>query len=164
MIERRSVSAGVTWRDGKRSSVESASIFGHAAVFDRETTIDMGIFAFREKILRGAFAKNIRQDDVRALFNHDPNYVLGRNRNGTLVLAEDSVGLRYEAKPPKTQAAEDVRQLLIGGYVTGSSFAFSDTDDVWDDSELTKGKLPLRRRPAPDGRFGSLASYSTFRP
>ena len=143
MIEHRAVTASVVWRDGK-GSAESASIFGHAAVFNKETTIDLSVFAFRERIAPGAFTKNIRQDDVRALFNHDPNYVLGRNRNNTLTLAEDSIGLRYEARPPKTTAAQDVRQLLIGGYVTGSSFAFSDPEDEWDESEMKKGKLPLR--------------------
>jgi HK97 family phage prohead protease len=110
MTEHRSVSTSVTWRDGK-TSADGASIFGHAAVFNRETTIDMGVFAFREKYT-GSFRRALRQDDIRALFNHDPSVVLGRNRNNTLLLAEDSIGLRYEASPPKTQAAEDVRQLL----------------------------------------------------
>jgi hypothetical protein len=73
-----------------------------------------------------------------------------------LKLAEDSIGLRYEATPPKTTAAEDVRQLLIGGYVTGSSFAFSDPDDTWDESEMKTGKLPLRTIRA----FGRLIDVS----
>jgi hypothetical protein len=37
-----------------------------------------------------------------------------------------------------------VRQLLLGGYVTGSSFAFNDPTDDWDESGLKYGKLPLR--------------------
>jgi HK97 family phage prohead protease len=106
----------------------------------------VGIFAFRERIAKGAFSNAIKSDDVRALFNHDPNYLLGRSGNKTLWLTADNIGLRYEATPPKTQSAADVRELIRTGYVSGSSFAFTvgPDDDTWDDSELSKGKLPLR--------------------
>ncbi|HEY1307713.1 MAG TPA: HK97 family phage prohead protease [Vicinamibacterales bacterium] len=129
-----------------RESAKTASLFGHAAVFNKETTIDMGMFAFREQVAPGAFRRAIREDDVRALFNHNPSIVLGRNRNHTLRLEEDSIGLRYEATLPKTVAASDVRELILGGYVTGSSFGFTlgAGDDIWDESEMKKGKLPLR--------------------
>jgi len=107
---------------------------------------DLGVFAFRERAAKGAFSSAIKTDDVRALFNHDPNYLLGRNRNKALRLTEDNIGLRYEATPPKTQAANDVRELIRSGYVTGSSFAFTaePDGDSWDESEMKKGKLPLR--------------------
>ena len=36
------------------------------------------------------------KSDVRALFNHDPSLVLGRNKSGTLKMKEDSTGLHYE--------------------------------------------------------------------
>jgi uncharacterized protein len=144
MSEQRAFGNSVVWRDGIRNGADTASIVGHAAMFNGETVIDLGVFAFRERIMPGAFKRAIRHDDVHALFNHDPHYVLGRNKNKTLTLAEDSIGLRYEATPPKTQAADDMRQLLIGGYVSGSSFAFSEPADDWDDSEMKNGKLPLR--------------------
>ena len=59
-------------------------------------------------IAPGAFRKTIQESDVRALFNHDPNFVLGRNKAGTLRLYEDGDGLGYEVDLPDTQAARDV--------------------------------------------------------
>ncbi|MCT7656157.1 HK97 family phage prohead protease [Oceanimonas sp. NS1] len=63
---------------------------------------------------------------MRALFNHDPNFVLGRTRSGTLALSVDADGLRYEIDPPDTQTVRDlVLAPLARGDITGSSFAFA---------------------------------------
>jgi HK97 family phage prohead protease len=61
---------------------------------------------------------------VRALFNHDPNFILGRMLPGTLSLWTDPLGLRYSIKVPDTQAARDVLASIARGDVTGSSFSF----------------------------------------
>lgn len=58
------------------------TIEGHAAVFDSWSELLGGIFPFKEKVRHGAFSQSIGEDDIRALFNHDPNYVLGRNKIG----------------------------------------------------------------------------------
>ena len=72
-------------------SESGAVIEGHAAVFDSWSETLGGIFPFKEKVSRGAFIESVKKDDIRALFNHDPNYVLGRNLAGTLELEEDEV-------------------------------------------------------------------------
>lgn len=124
-----------------RKDAATPTVSGYAALFNEETVI-AGLF--REVIAPGAFAEAVRGDDVRALFNHDSNIVLGRTKSGTLTLTEDKRGLFYEATLPKTQAAADVRELIQRGDVTGSSFGFTVDEDEWDDSEVKRGKLPLR--------------------
>ena len=96
---------------------------GHAAVFN-SLSEDMG--GFREQIAPGAFADAIAGDDVRALFNHDPNFILGRNRAKTLTLAEDSRGLAIEIVLPDTQTVRDLVVAPIErGDVSQMSFGFS---------------------------------------
>ena len=99
-----------------------ARIVGHGAVFNRQSEIIMGMF--KEEIAPGAFDA-VLGDDVRALFNHDPNFVLGRTASGTLELSVDAEGLRYDINPPDTQSVRDlVLAPLARGDITGSSFAF----------------------------------------
>ena len=126
-----------------RESEEAATISGYAAVYNQETVIG-GMFGFREQIAPGAFDDALKNDDVRALFNHDPNLLLGRTSSGTLRLSSDKRGLKYEVDLPDTAAAQDVRKLIKRGDVNGSSFGFTVDDDDWDESEVKKGKLPLR--------------------
>lgn len=77
-----------------------------------------------ERIMPGAFDSAIAEDDVRALFNHDPNYILGRTTSGTLKLWSDVFGLRYSIEPPDTQVGKDVKTSLRRRDVSGSSFSF----------------------------------------
>lgn len=144
-IERRVVSRKVEMRDageGKRT------LDGYGAVFNLETVIGGGTWGFRERILPGAFADSILKDDVRGLFNHDANVVLGRNTNGTLHLEEDGIGLRYviDLNPDDPDAVR-VAAKIQRGDVSQSSFAFSvleEDGDEWDFTEVKLGKLPLR--------------------
>lgn len=98
-------------------------LVGHAAVFDQLTdTLDC--WGFRERIARGAFRKTIKEADVRALWNHDPTYVLGRTKNGTLLLKEDARGLAVTIIPPDTQWARDFTESIRRGDVDQMSFGF----------------------------------------
>lgn len=101
-------------------------IIGHAAVFNQWSD-DLG--GFREQIAPGAFAEAINADDVRALFNHDTNQVLGRNRSKTLTLLEDQRGLLSEIILPDTQLAKDLEVLMKRGDINQMSFAFSIEQD-----------------------------------
>lgn len=113
---------------------------GHAAVFDSESE-DLG--GFVETIARGAFRRALAADpDVRALFNHDSNYVLGRTTNGTLRLAEDPRGLVAEFDAPDTQYARDLRELVKRGDVNQMSFAFTVARDDW--QERSDGTIHRR--------------------
>lgn len=101
---------------------KSMKISGYAAVFNTE--INIGKY-FREKILPNAFTSSIQSNDIRALWNHDDNYVLGRNKNGSLKLNEDSKGLFFELMLPDTTIGRDTYENIKQGLVTGVSFGFT---------------------------------------
>lgn len=106
-----------------------SKIFGHAAKFD-VLSEDLG--GFRERIAPGTFAKTIQSADVRALFNHDVNFVLGRNKSGTLRLSEDSAGLAIEIDAPQTQLINDmVLAPMQRGDINQMSFGFRTLQDKW---------------------------------
>ena len=106
-------------------------IEGHAAVFD-SLSQDLGfMFPFKERINKGAFKDSVAADDIRALWNHDPNYVLGRNRAGTLELKETVKGLLVRIRPPDTTWAKDLTESIKRGDVSQMSFGFIVEKESW---------------------------------
>lgn len=125
-----------------RVSEDGKKLQGYAAIFNQETVIGNW---FREVVRPGAFTQALQeQADVRALFNHSENFVLGRTSAGTLRLWEDAQGLGYEVDLPDTSLAKDLAVSIKRGDVDQSSFAFSVLKDGEDWDEDEKGKLPLR--------------------
>lgn len=126
----------------ERRDKEAARIVGHASVFNREANIGGW---FIESVAPGAFRRAILEDDVRALFNHDANIVLGRNRaqpRATLRLFEDDVGLAIEIDPPDTQQARDLMVSIDRGDVSQMSIGFRALKQEWDESgDVLKRKL-----------------------
>lgn len=138
--EIRTVSRPVEIRNDSDGNV--TRLEGYAAVFDSPTTIG-GPAPFQEVVDRGAF-DDVLGDDVRVLFNHDPNLLLGRTKSGTAKISIDEHGLRYEVTPPATQVGKDVLALVKRGDVDGSSFGFRVLKDTWTEG-TTSDELPLRR-------------------
>jgi len=127
-----------TWRNLEfRVSAENepARIAGYGAVFDSPSE-DLGWFSeMREEIDPHAFDTVMASNpDVRGLFNHDSNLVLGRTSAGTLRLSVDARGLSYEIDPPDTQFARDLMVSMRRKDITGSSFAFTVKRDQWTDN------------------------------
>ncbi len=110
-------------------------LVGYAALFN---VLSEPMYFGREKIAKGAFKKSIERDDVRMLWNHNSDYVLGRNKSGTLTLKEDEKGLYFEAIPPDTQWARDHLVTIKRGDVTQNSFGFIPLDDEEDEDENGK--------------------------
>ena len=106
-------------------------IVGHASVFDSWSETLGGIFPFKEIVRKGTFTETIKLDDIRALFNHDPNFVLGRNKAGTLELEEDEIGLRVVITPPDTSWANDLIKNLRRGDISQMSIGFIVLEDTW---------------------------------
>ena len=104
------------------SEGENRRIVGYAALFNSRSE-DLG--GFVEVIAPGAFAKALAKSDIRALFNHDPNLVLGRMKAGTLRVSEDEHGLHIENDLPDTSVARDLLENMRLGNVDQMSFAFS---------------------------------------
>lgn len=115
---------------------EPTKIVGYAAVFNKMSEPMMG---FREKIAPGAFKKAIKQSDARALFNHDPNIILGRQSAGTLKLKEDDRGLYMEVIPPDTQYVRDlVLSPIKRGDIKEQSFGFIIKTEEWKEESAKK--------------------------
>jgi len=126
-----------------RASEDGKIISGYAAVHN-QLSEDLG--GFREVILPGAFTRCLgAAPDVRCLFNHDPNLILGRTKAGTLSLAEDPVGLNYDCDVPDTQTGRDVLTSIRRKDVDQCSFAFSVNKQNWREEKAADGTFQVIR-------------------
>lgn len=113
-------------------------IAGYAVVFDSwsEVMTDSRGRPFRERFAPGAFDRALGANpDVRALWNHNDDFPLGRVRNGTLRISQDLRGVRFDLTPPDTTWGRDAIESIRRGDVSGVSFAFSakrDGGDTWE--------------------------------
>lgn len=115
-------------------------LVGHASVFDTDTPIGPASDPYWiERVERGAFRASIAEDDIRALFNHNEDLVLGRNRAGTLRLSEDAVGLFCEITPPDTSVGRDCVVSVDRGDITQMSIGFQVRKQMWE--ELPDGTV-----------------------
>lgn len=125
-----------------RMDGDATRISGYAAVFNSDSH-DLG--GFVEQIRPGAFKRVLnRGDNVLGLFNHDMNNLLATRRAGTLRLAEDDTGLRYEFDlDPTDPDHQRVIAKVKRGDLAGSSFAFRSNSGT-DDWETTESDYPRR--------------------
>ena len=104
------------------------TITGYAVVWD---AISTPLGGFIEVVRRGAFTNTLQAGDARALWNHNADFPLGRQSAGTLVVEEDTKGLRVTITPPDTSYARDLIASIERRDVTGMSFGFTVTKDSW---------------------------------
>jgi HK97 family phage prohead protease len=135
-LERRIFASKLTLRAAAPGDPSPGTLSGYAAKFGTKSQ-DLG--GFVEMLCagncgragcKGAFTRALKEkQDVRALFNHDANAVLGRLKTGTLKLKIDSTGLFWECKLPNTQIGRDVHTMVKDGLVDACSFAFKPTPE-----------------------------------
>jgi len=128
--ERRFAVGAVELRSADADAVPIAE--GYAAVFGRRS-LDLG--GFTEVIDPAAFTKTLTEANVAAYWNHNDDYVLGDLKSGTLRLAVDDHGLRYDVDLPASWPGSYVAELLRRGDVRGSSFGFRTIRDKWEQDD-----------------------------
>lgn len=115
-----------------QNKAQSRTVEGYAALFG--VTANIGGW-FDERIEPGAFKEALKRSDVRALFNHDPNYILARTTSGTLEVTEDKKGLFYRFEVPNTNFGNDFLEMLRRGDISQSSFAFTVRKQRWEEEK-----------------------------
>lgn len=103
---------------------------GYAAIFNSEAILG----DFVEVIRNGAFRTTLESgSNVRALYHHQGDALLGTTRSGTLQLREDARGLAFELQLPDTTHGRDLAVLVERGDVAGCSFGFKvrEGGDSW---------------------------------
>lgn len=120
-----------------RAEGDGAPIIAGRGIPYGEWSEDLG--GFRERLLPGSFRQSMADDDIRALFNHDPNIVLGRKSNGTLRLSESERGVFYEVDVNTDDAdAMSAVARIRRGDITGNSFGFyieGRDDQEWEERD-----------------------------
>lgn len=136
--EIRSFNVDTTGLEVRNDEDDKPKIKGYAAVFD---SLSEQLGFFREKIEKGAFSRSIIENEIKALWNHNDDYVIGTKSRDTqtLKLEEDDHGLRVEIDPPKW--ADWIVESIERGDVKKMSFGFFVRKDEWDESDP---KNPVR--------------------
>lgn len=104
-------------REGERGEVFAGYAFRYGALSEN-------LGGFVERIAPGSASKTLREQDLRALFNHSPDHLLGRMGAGTLRVNDTPEGLRYFVDKPNTSLGRDLATLIARGDIYGSSFTF----------------------------------------
>lgn len=122
-------------------SDDGHTLEGYAAIFDEPTRIDSWEGTFDETIVRGAFAKTIKERTPVLQFAHGRDIATGSVPIGAIdALREDDHGLFVRARLHDNSRVEPIRQAIESGAIDGMSFRFRATREEWDES----GDIPQR--------------------
>lgn len=148
-LERRTFVGRVEFR---KDGAAATRISGYAARFhdpkDDSTQYQLWTGCI-ERIMPGAFDSAMsRADDVRCLFNHNPDNILGRTVADTCRLSVDKKGLFFECDLPDSPIGQTVAAAIGRGDVSGCSFAFDVLAATW--SEQTAGDSEIWYRDITD--------------
>lgn len=106
-------------------------IEGYFAVFNQETELMPGV---AERIAPEAFDNSLKNNDIRCLFNHNTDIVLGRVGSGTLMLRADAHGLYGSVRiNEEDKQALDIYARIERGDIDGCSFGFFPVREEYED-------------------------------
>lgn len=106
-----------------RAEMDGNTLHGVASVFGQIADTEEGPEMF-ERSAYDALLEDPENDTV-SLFNHNPDYLLGRQTSGTLQLrADPEEGLVFDIDMPDTQWGHDVSVLAKRGDLKGASVGF----------------------------------------
>jgi hypothetical protein len=103
--------------EGKKPSIE-----GSAVVYGKKSELLFGMF---REVIEAGFFEGVLKQDVRALWNHNEDLVLGRTKSGTLTLNDTERSLDVHIDPPDTQVGRDAVTSIKRGDVSQMSFGFT---------------------------------------
>jgi HK97 family phage prohead protease len=141
--EKRTFTGTVNYRDNGEGMPKE--IGGIAAVINSVT--DLGYF--EEVIMAGAFDNALSKDyDIRCLFNHEAELILGRTKANTCkVFVNGDGNLEYTWVPDYENPTHmSVVRSIMRGDITQSSFAFTIKEQTWSESTKygTMGKRTIK--------------------
>lgn len=114
-------------RDGENDET-SMIVEGYATTFNQLYTLyDDADYKVIEQIDTHAF-DGCDMSDVIMQYDHEGR-VFARNKNGTLTLTVDSIGLKITANLGGTEIGRQLYQEIKGGYTDKMSFAFVVAED-----------------------------------
>jgi len=117
-LESRAVDSFAAGEDGK--------ISGRAIVFNSQS-VDFGDWV--EVMMPGSVEL---MDDLYLDFDHQSQYILGRESNQTLETTVSDDGVDFVATPPNTTWAKDLMESMRAKYVAGCSFCFECVSERWE--------------------------------
>jgi HK97 family phage prohead protease len=124
-----------------RAKAGRKGIRGSAILADTVTDLS----GFTEDIAPEAITDAINQGwDIRGLFNHSPDFPLGRTKSGTMTVSATAGGKSFDYDIPQMPRSRgDVMEAIERGDVSGNSFSFSVPADgeTWNED----GAKPHRR-------------------
>jgi hypothetical protein len=133
-----------------RADSGSAADFTLRGVACKYNSLSKDLGGFRERVLPGAFANSLASgSDVKALFNHSADKVLGRTQNQTLKLSDTPDNLGFVVQLDKNNSEHrNLYSSVQRGDIDSCSFAFAvdgDDGDAFDTTDDERGQRITRR-------------------
>jgi HK97 family phage prohead protease len=116
-------------------------MLGYALRWQQPAFIAEGGRQHTERFARGAFLTSISKSQVRLVLEHDWHAIVATQSDGSLVLVEDSVGLRVDAWANDTEAADSALEAVRTRWNAGLSVSFSDAIATWRHTEMGRQRI-----------------------